>query len=109
MKIYINEQVVESVLEKEKNLGEVFDGISQWIESQGKYLVNCLVDGREFSKSELKNIEVEKANRIDFYIGEEIDLLKSTLQEMDKYVDTVGNTIIGRDSLTDKEANDLSR
>ncbi|MCB1189204.1 MAG: hypothetical protein H7A23_03990 [Leptospiraceae bacterium] len=107
MKIYINEQVVESVLEKEKNLGEVFDGISQWIESQGKYLVNCLVDGREFSKSELKNIEVEKANRIDFYIGEEIDLLKSTLQEMDKYVDTVGNTIIGRDSLTDKEANDL--
>lgn len=107
MKIYINDQVVENTLEKEKNLGEIFDGISKWIESQGKYLINYLVDGKEYNQSQLNNIEIDKAERFDFYIGEEIDLLKSTLQEMDKYVDNIGNTIVGRDSLTEKETINL--
>ncbi|HNI91127.1 MAG TPA: hypothetical protein PKX55_23445, partial [Leptospiraceae bacterium] len=86
---------------------DVYDAINQWIESSGKYMVSCIVDGKEKAYSELKDIEIEKVSRLDFYIGEDIDILIASLLELDKYIDNIGNTLFGRDSLTQNETQNL--
>lgn len=56
--------------------------------------MSCLVDGIEKNPSELKEILVDKVNRLDFYVGEDIDILIASLLELDKYIDNVGNTLL---------------
>lgn len=107
MIIYLNEEILETKLEEEKTIGEVYQAINSWIESSGKYLVNCFVDGIEKNPSELRDIQIESVKRLDFYVGEDIDILIASLIELDKYIDIIGNTLFGRDSLTQKETHDL--
>lgn len=107
MEIYINDEVLNGKPDKERNIAEIFDEMNKWAESQGKYLVNCLVDGKEIDKTRMEKIQVDGAKRLDFFIGEELDMLQSSLYELDQYVDKIGNTILGRDSLTETEHNDL--
>ena len=107
MIIYLNEEVLETKLEQEKTVDEVYSAINSWIESSGKYLVNCFVDGIEKSFSQLKEIEISNVQRLDFYVGEDIDILIASLLELDKYIDNVGSALFGRDSLTQKESHDL--
>lgn len=107
MIIYVNEEVLETKLEQEKTIGEVYQAINSWVESSGKYLVNCFVDGVEKNFSDLKELEIESVKRLDFYVGEDIDILIASLLELDKYIDNVGNALFGRDSLTPKETQDL--
>ena len=107
MKIYINEEILNSKIEKEETIGEVYSEIKKWAESQGKFVLQCLVDGTEMQQDQLKNIQIDSAERLDFYVGENLDVLISGLIELDKYIDTVGNTLLGRDSLTEKENRDL--
>ncbi|RHX81573.1 hypothetical protein [Leptospira yasudae] len=107
MEIYINEHLLDSSLENEKKLGEVFGEINKWVESKGKYLLGCTVDGVEFQASSMNEQGIESANKMEFFVGEEMDFLVSTLNELDLYVDKVGSTLFGRDSLTEKESNEL--
>ncbi len=107
MKIYINEEIVNSKIEKEETIGDVYSEIKKWAESQGKFVLQCLVDGTEMQQEQLNNIQINSAERLDFYVGENLDVLISGLIELDKYIDTVGNTLLGRDSLTEKEHRDL--
>lgn len=107
MKIYVNEEYIDSKIEKEETVGEVYEEMKKWAESQGKFLLQCLVDGREMERNELNSILIPSTQRLDFYVGENLDVLISGLIELDRYIDTVGNTLIGRDSLTEKEHRDL--
>lgn len=107
MQIYINEEAVESKLENEKNMAEVYSGVKTWIESKGKFLVGFRIDGNEKKDEELKNILIQTVSRVDFYMGESLDVVISSLNELDLYVDKIGDTVFGRDSLTSKESNDL--
>lgn len=52
--------------------------------------------------------EIESVAKMEFFVGEEMDFLVSTLTELDLYVDKVGSTLFGRDSLTEKESGELS-
>ncbi len=107
MKIYINEEILDSKIEKEETIGEIYSEIKKWAESQGKFVLQCLVDGAEIQQDQLNHLEIRSAERLDFYVGENLDVLISGLIELDKYIDTVGNTLLGRDSLTEKEHRDL--
>ena len=107
MNIYVNEEILDSRIEKEETLADIYEEIKRWAESQGKFLLQCLVDGKEMQKDELKSILIDSADRLDFYVGENLDVLIAGLIELDKYIDTVGNTLLGRDSLTEKENRDL--
>ncbi|EMJ93754.1 hypothetical protein [Leptospira alstonii] len=107
MEIYINEHLLDSSLENEKKLGEVFGEINKWVESKGKYLLGCTVDGVEFQASSMNDQGIESAAKMEFFVGEEMDFLVSTLTELDLYVDKVGSTLFGRDSLTEEESNQL--
>ncbi|EKN90699.1 hypothetical protein LEP1GSC034_4084 [Leptospira interrogans str. 2003000735] len=108
MEIYINEHLIDSSLENEKKLGEVFGEVNKWVESKGKYLLSCTVDGVEFQTSIMNDQEIESVAKMEFFVGEEMDFLVSTLTELDLYVDKVGSTLFGRDSLTEKESGELS-
>ncbi len=107
MQIFINEEAVESKIENEKNMEDVYSGIKNWAESKGKFLVAFKIDGNEKKDAELKNISINSVSRADFYIGESLDVVISSLSELDLYVDKIGDTLFGRDSLTPKEASDL--
>ncbi|TGK22367.1 hypothetical protein EHO61_00880 [Leptospira fluminis] len=108
MEIFVNEQRLESAIENEKNLGEVFDAVGRWVESNGKFLLSCIVDGEEFRSDTMKSKSIDSASKMEFYVGEELDILLSSLNELDAYVDKVGTTLLGRDSLTEKESKELS-
>jgi len=107
MNIYVNEQKIDATLDGETRLVQVVDQVSEWIESHGKILVNFRVDGREMVRSELESAGLEKAERLDFFVEEEMDVLESGLSDLDAYVDKIGSTLFGRDSLTEKESQDL--
>lgn len=106
MEIFVNEIKLENEMENEKNLNEIVDQVSLWIEKNGKFIVSCRVDGEEFTK-DIGQKEISDAGRLDFYVGEELDILRSTLDELDSYIEKVGNTLFGRDSLTEQEATEL--
>ncbi|TGK01161.1 hypothetical protein EHQ53_09440 [Leptospira langatensis] len=108
MEIFVNDQKLESAFENEKNLGEVFDAVGRWVESNGKFLLSCLVDGEEFQAGTMRDSSIAQANKMEFYVGEELDILISSLHELDSYVDKVGTTLLGRDSLTEKETKELT-
>ncbi|TGL63582.1 hypothetical protein [Leptospira sarikeiensis] len=108
MEIFVNEQKLESVIENEKNLGEVFDAVRRWVENNGKFLLSCVVDGEEFAQSTMRDSSIAKASKMEFFVGEELDILISSLHELDSYVDKVGTTLLGRDSLTEKESKELT-
>ncbi|MGE8720903.1 hypothetical protein ACO2KH_06180 [Leptospira terpstrae] len=107
MNIYINEQQLDTKLDGETNLGQVLDEIQKWIESNGKYLRHFTVNGKELNRSDLNTVGVEETERLDLFVGEELDVIEDSLWEVDNYVDKVGSTLVGRDSLTEKEADDL--
>ncbi|TGN19404.1 hypothetical protein [Leptospira idonii] len=107
MNIYINEQKLETTLSGETNLGQVLDQIQKWIESNGKYLRHFTVNGLEINRSEAETWELNRAERVDLFVGEELDIIEDSLIELDSYVDKVGSTLVGRDSLTEKETADL--
>ncbi|MDZ4725408.1 MAG: hypothetical protein SH817_04585 [Leptospira sp.] len=107
MNIFINEQKLETTLNGETNLGQVLDEIQKWIESNGKYLRHFTVNGAEINRSELQKVELSEAERLDLFVGEELDIIEDSLIELDLYVDKVGSTLVGRDSLTEKETLDL--
>lgn len=107
MEIFVNEQKLESVIENEKNLGEVFDAVRRWVETNGKFLLSCVVDGEEFTQNTMRDSSISNVSKMEFFVGEELDILISSLHELDSYVDKVGTTLLGRDSLTEKESKEL--
>lgn len=107
MEIYINEQKLETTLNGETYLGQVFDEILKWVESNGKYLRYYAIDGEEISRQEMETVELTKIKRLEMYVGVELDIIEDSLIELDLYVDKVGSTLVGRDSLTEKETSDL--
>jgi hypothetical protein len=108
MNIYVNDEKLNSSLAGERNLGEVYSAVSKWIESQGHYIVHFLVDGVESASIDtLHSISLDTIQRLDFYSGSELELLSQSIVELDRYIELVGNTVFGRDSLTEKESKDI--
>lgn len=108
MEIFVNNHKLDADLDNEKTIGDIVLGVNNWVESNQKYVVSCFVDGNDYDLSLMEDLDIEKIGRIDFIIGEEMDVLVSSLEELDRYVDTIGSTLIGRDSLTENESRDLS-
>lgn len=107
MEIYVNNQKIDVRLDNEKTLADIFEGIVHWVESNGKYVVSCYADGKDFGLHDMGSLSFQNVERMDFIIGEEIDVVKVSLEELDSYIDNVGNTLLGRDSLTESETRDL--
>ena len=107
VEIFINSHLLESKIEKENNLAQVFDQVSKWVEDNGKFILNYSVDGEEKERKDLEKIGIHDAKKFEFQVGSEAQVLLSSLAELDSYVEKIGSTLFGRDSLTEKESQDL--
>jgi len=107
MQIYVNDQQLNATLSGEKNLAEVYEAINRWSSDNRKYILNLLVDSREISVKGLASIPTEAVHRVDFYIGDEIDMVLSTLDELDRYLDQIGSTLFEMENIAANEANNL--
>ena len=107
MRIYVNEQELDASLSGEKTLDQVYEAVSRWSSDHKKYILNLKVDSREISIQRLADIPADGVDRVDFYIGDEMDMVLSTLTEMDRYVDQIGSTLVERTELERDDAENL--
>ena len=107
MQIYVNDQKLDAALNGEKNLKEIYDSIDAWVSENKRYILSTCVDQKEISLGELEHIAIDKAKRFDFYVGDELDMLLSSVRELDLYVDQVGSTLFEKEKLSAKETKDL--
>lgn len=103
MQIYVNDQKFDASLSEEKNLNEVYHSINEWTTSHNKYILGFLVDGNEFSIHDLKTIQPDTAERFDVFIGDEVEMMISTIDELDRYLDQIGTFLFTGNECTDKE------
>ena len=109
MNIYVNEQKLEAELTGERNLKEVYESFRDWISEHKKYILGVSVDRKEtpVTSSSLDTMEPENVGRLDFYIGDEMDMLLHTLGEMDHYVDQIGTTLFDQENLSAEDISHL--
>lgn len=107
MQIFVNEQELDAQMADEKTVAEVYEAVSRWTSDNNKYILNLKVDAQEVSMSHLTKVPTDGIGRIDFYIGDEMDMVLSTLGETDRYMDQIGSTLFERESLSDSDRANL--
>ncbi len=93
MQIYVNEQELDAELTGEQNLAQIYNAVSEWIAGHNRYILSMRVDSEDVSLSGLDDIGMESVGRVDFYVGDELDMVLTTLGELDRYVDQIGSTL----------------
>ena len=107
MEIFVNEQELDAELGGEKNLAEIYEAINSWTQEHRKYILNMKVDDEEVAVTRLEEIPSEGVRRVDFYIGDETDMMLATIEELDRYVDQVGSTLFSRQTLSEEDVPNL--
>jgi hypothetical protein len=93
MEIYVNDQRLDAQLSGEKSVDEVFNSVTEWIASNRSYILGFMVDGRDVARDDLKNLAIPDTGRIDFFVGDEGEMMISTVEELDRYLDQIGGTL----------------
>lgn len=99
MQIFVNEQELDAEMADEKTVAEVYEAVSRWSADNNKYILNLKVDTEEVSLARLKEVATDAVRRLDFYIGDEMDMVLSTLAETDRYIEQIGSTLFEREAL----------
>ena len=107
MQIYVNDEKLDATLNGEKNLKEVYGFIDSWLSQSKRYILNTSVDQKEVPLNSLAEIPIDTVKRFDFHVGDEMDMLLSSVRELDLYIDQVGSTLFEREKLKVKEVRDL--
>jgi len=108
MQIFVNDERLEAQLSGETHLNQVYDSIGKWTAGNNKYLLGFLVDGQEVMVEDLHGIEISMTDRIDFFIGDEVDMMITTIEELDRYLDQIGNTLFLGTECTETDLNNLN-
>ena len=93
MQIYVNDQELDAKLVEENNLLDVYESINDWTSKNTKYILGFLVDQTEYSIRQLKDLNPDDVKRIDFFIGDEVEMMISTVDELDRYIDQIGSVL----------------
>lgn len=107
MQIYVNDQQLDASLSDEKYVSQIYEEISRWSEENKKYILDVKVDQKEMSPVQLERLDVDHVERLDFYIGDELEMVLVTVDELDRYIDQVGSTLYEAEEISEKEAKDL--
>lgn len=107
MNIYVNEQELDASLTGEKTLAEVYEAVHNWISENKRYILGLRVDDTEVSPGELKRFDTTSVDRMDFYVGDELDMVLTTLDELDRYVDQIGSTLFSLGELQIQDVSNL--
>lgn len=107
MQIYVNDQELDAELTGEQTLEEVYHAVSDWIAGNKRYILGLRVDGADASLSALPAVPAATVGRVDFYVGDELDMVLTTVSELDHYVDQVGVTLFERQELSAQDIRNL--
>lgn len=107
MEIYINEEQVRAELTGEKNLEEVYNSFQDWVVQQKRYILDMQIDRQEIAHVNLAKIAADTIDRIDFYVGDELDMLLRSISELDSYIDQIGSTLFELEQVDTKSQKDL--
>lgn len=108
MQIFVNEQKLDAEVTGEENLEEIYDEISRWSAEHKKYIIGFRVNEKDIAVGDLQTVTTDGVDRIDFTIGDEMDMVLATVTELDRYVDQVGSVLFEANTLTEKEIRDLN-
>ncbi len=107
MQIYVNNTELEAELTGEETLREVYDAVSDWTRRSNRYILGVEVDRKITAPDRLSHIAPESVHRVDFHVGDEMEMMADSVGEMDRYVDRIGASLFERTNLTDEEIANL--
>ncbi len=107
MQIYVNDEKLTAKLTGEKNLQEVYQSFDKWLSCQKRYILGLQVNGQEVSQGDLAQIQTDTTERLDFYVGDELDILLNSTAELDRYIDQVGAILFEQDILSKEDQKNL--
>ncbi|HMW60958.1 MAG TPA: hypothetical protein PKA91_14990, partial [Leptospiraceae bacterium] len=93
MQIYVNNTELEAQLTDEQNLLQVYDAVSDWTRANHRYILGIQVDQKIMAPDHLEEINTASVDRVDFRIGDEIEMMAESVAEMDRYIDRIGNSL----------------
>ena len=108
MQIYVNEQELDAELTGEQNLAEIYKAVNDWIAGHNRYILSMRVDSQDVALSGLDEIGMDHVHRVDFYVGDELDMVLTTLGELDRYVDQIGSTLFESESVAESDIMNLN-
>ncbi len=107
MQIYVNEQELDAELTGEQNLEQIYSAVSEWIANNNRYILSMRVNSEDVALSALEEIGMDGVDRVDFYVGDELDMVLTTLHELDRYVDQIGTTLYELETVSEADAMNL--
>ncbi|MCB1172354.1 MAG: hypothetical protein KDK39_02255 [Leptospiraceae bacterium] len=107
MNIFVNNQELEASLQGEQNLEQVYEAVNRWISENKRYILGMQVDQNEIAIGELKDLSTSEVERFDFFVGDELDMMLGTLEELDRYVDQIGSTLFEMHTVESKDRENL--
>lgn len=103
MQIFVNNQKLDAQLAGEKTVAEVYEAVSRWSADNRKYILSLRVDDNDVSLETLKEMPTEDVDRLDFFIGDEMEMVLTTLSELDRYVDQIGGILFEQTALSGED------
>ncbi|MCE9599943.1 MAG: hypothetical protein K8S54_18430 [Spirochaetia bacterium] len=107
MQIYVNNTVLDASLTDESNMAQVYEAVSKWTQANHKYIIGVEVDNQILSQEQMANVATTNIQRVDFKVGDEVDMMLDSVAEMDQYVERVGSILFERSHLTPDEIQNL--
>lgn len=103
VEILLNGKPVEYEIENESTVGEIVDGLAQWLSEQGSVIVSARLDGRFFEASEdleVRNLALSSHKKLELESQNARLLVVETISELSQYLDRVARLAPG---LAEKE------
>ena len=98
MQILINNETLDLTLEKEKNLGEVYDSLCSWLKGGGLYPLNLHIDSHEYDvtqRSHWNERLIDDVNRFDLRAGSINELHQQQMMTIIDYLLLLRELIAG--------------
>jgi hypothetical protein len=107
MQIFVNNQKLEAQFSGMENLAEIYEEMDRWSLENKRYIIGFMVDQQEIPVRDLTEWGMDKIDRLDFMIGDEMDMVLATIEELDRYVDQIGSTLYGISELRENQIGEL--
>jgi hypothetical protein len=107
MQIFVNNQKLEAQFSGMENLAEIYEEMDRWSLENKRYIIGFMVDQKEIPVRDLTEWGMDKIDRLDFMIGDEMDMVLATIEELDRYVDQIGSTLYGISELRENQIGEL--
>ncbi len=107
MQIFVNNQKLEAEFTGRENLAEIYEEMDKWTLENRRYIIGFMVDQKEVAVRELNGVGMEAVERLDFMIGDEMDMVLATIEELDRYVDQIGSALYGADRISENTIDEL--